>query len=279
MGINQDNSLILEPTDERMVPEYSDADTFWEHIHRYSFAAKWVRDKRVLDIASGEGYGCCGLLNAGAKRVIGVDIDEIACAHAARKYNIDARVGSAEAIPIDTASIDVAISFETIEHVPNPERFVQEISRVLSPDGLFIISTPDKNLYSPQGKDRNPYHCWEMTAEEFQTLLASAFSTISLFGQRPHSAKWWSPISLISETCPWDRIASVAQLRRRLWSKWNPQRVTPVSDVERQNPVDCILSGKGSWLERAVDWSAVRPLSRSGGWSPIFLIAVARKKN
>jgi SAM-dependent methyltransferase len=269
----------MDNTGERMVPEYSDANTFWEHIHRYSFAAKWVRDKRVLDIASGEGYGCYGLLGAGAKSVIGVDINASACAHAARKYKIDVRVGSAEAIPLETGSVDVAVSFETIEHVPNPDRFVHEISRVLTPDGLFIISTPDKNLYSPPGKERNPYHCSEMAPEEFQTLLRSTFSKISLFGQRPYSAKWWSPISLISETCPWDRLAQVAKLRRRLWSKWNPQRITPVPKVKRENPADCILNGKSLWLERAVNWSAVRPLRRSRGWSPVFLIAVAQKRN
>ncbi len=224
-----------------MVPEYSDANTFWEHIHRYNFAARWVRNKRVLDIASGEGYGCYGLLNAGAKSVIGVDIDPLACAHAARKYKIDVCVGSAEAIPIETGSVDVAVSFETIEHVPNPDRFVYEISRVLRPDGLLIISTPDKNLYSPPGKERNAYHCSEMTPDEFQALLRSAFPKISLFGQRPHSAKWWSLISVISETCPWDRLAQVAKLRRRLWSKWNPQRVTPVPEVKRQNPAELYI--------------------------------------
>src|ERR1017187_3861818 len=92
----------MEYTDERMIPEYSDTQTFWDHIHRYRFASKWVKGKRVLDIASGEGYGTFGLLSAGAKSVIGVDIDEEACAHAARKYGIDARVGSAEDIPLES---------------------------------------------------------------------------------------------------------------------------------------------------------------------------------
>jgi SAM-dependent methyltransferase len=270
---------VIYNTGERMLPEYSDADTFWEHIHRYRFAAKQVRAKRVLDIASGEGYGCSALLSAGAKSVIGIDIDALACARAARKYKIDVRVGNAEAIPIETGSIDVVVSFETIEHVQNPDRFVREISRVLTPDGLLIISTPNKNLYSPPGKVPNPYHCSEMGPEEFQALLHSAFAKISLFGQRPHSAKWWSLMSLISESCQWDRLEQVAEHRRRLWWKWNPQRVTPVPQGKRENPVDCILQGRGSWLERTLNWSAVRPLGRLRGWSPVFLVAVAEKRN
>jgi SAM-dependent methyltransferase len=268
----------IEYTGERMLPEYSDENTFWEHINRYRFAAKWAKGKRVLDIASGEGYGSRGLLGAGARSVIGVDIDESACRHAAQKYQIDARVGSAEAIPVETGSIDVAVSFETIEHVPNPARFVQEILRVLASDGLLVISTPDKNLYSPPGKDPNPYHCSEMTREDFQALLHANFPTISFFGQRPFAARWWNPISLISETSAWDRLGPTAKLRRRLWSKWNPQRVAPLSETDRQRPVDCILDGKRSLLERATNWSAVRPLSQSSSWRPVFLVAVARKK-
>src|SRR4051794_1612507 len=57
----------MEHTGERMVPESSDSNTFWEHIDRYRFASRWVKSKRVLDIASGEGYGTRGLLEAGAK--------------------------------------------------------------------------------------------------------------------------------------------------------------------------------------------------------------------
>lgn len=265
-------------TGERMVPEHSDADTFWEHINRYSFAARLVKNKRVLDIASGEGYGCAAFRSAGAKSVIGVDIDPLACAHAVRKYAIDARAGSAESIPLESGSVDVVVSFETIEHVPSPVRFMREISRVLKPDGLLVISTPDKNLYNSAGKEPNPYHCSEMTLEEFETLLHSAFSKVSLFGQRPYSAKWWSPMSLISENCPWDGLERAAKFRRRLWWEWNPQRLRPVPEAKRQNPGDCVLEDNRSWLGRAANWSAVRPLRRLRGWSPVFLIAVAQKR-
>ena len=216
--------LTMAYTDERMIPESSNSPTFWEHIHRYRFAAMWVKDKRVLDIASGEGYGSFGLLGAGAKSIIGVDVDGEACAHAARKYGIEARIGSAEEIPVETASIDVVVSFETIEHVPNPKRFVQEISRVLAPGGLLIISTPDTSLYSPAGSERNPYHCSEMTSNEFQSLLSSAFPKVRLFGQHPGPVRWWSPMRLLSESCPWDRLPQVRGIRQGLLAKWNPER-------------------------------------------------------
>jgi 2-polyprenyl-3-methyl-5-hydroxy-6-metoxy-1,4-benzoquinol methylase len=81
---------------ERMVPEVSGGMTFWEHVHRYAFACRFVAGKRVLDIASGEGYGAAALQKAGAAHVIGVDVSESACFHARTKYGIDARPGSAE---------------------------------------------------------------------------------------------------------------------------------------------------------------------------------------
>jgi SAM-dependent methyltransferase len=265
------NALIY--TGERMVPEYADSHTFWEHVSRYAFVTRWVKGQRVLDIASGEGYGCEALLKAGAKSVIGVDIDEQSCAHAVRKYNIDARVGDAENIPVETGSIDVVVSFETIEHVPNPRRFMHEILRVLSPDGMLIISTPDKSVYH----EGNPFHCSEMTSREFQSLIGEVFPNVTVFGQHPHSAKWWNPLSLISDTCQWDSLRGVHRLRRKLWSNLNGRRLNAVPEEARRRTTELILHPRISWLERILDLYAIRSLGRSCGWSPIYIIAVAYK--
>src|SRR4051794_25160393 len=134
---------MLDNTGERMVPEASNGGTFWEHIERYRFSLPYVRGKRVLDIACGEGYGSAALLKGGAKAVTGVDVAEEACAHAREKYGVNAIVGSAEAIPLPDASVDVVVSFETIEHVPNMNAFMAECHRVLVPGGRIIISTPN----------------------------------------------------------------------------------------------------------------------------------------
>src|SRR5690349_799341 len=138
--MNTSESLVLEPTAERMVPENSDLFTFWEHVYRYAFASRFVSGKRVLDIACGEGYGAAALQKAGAAQVIGVDISEAVCLHARNKYGIDARPGTAEQIPLLDRSIDVIVSFETIEHVPDPHRFLDECVRILVPGGRLIIS-------------------------------------------------------------------------------------------------------------------------------------------
>ena len=128
------NSGVTQFT-ERMVPEEAHARIFWEHVARYRFAKDFVRGKRVLDIACGEGYGASSLAKAGAASVVGVDIADDVCEHARRKYGIDARTGDAQAIPLPDRSIDLIVSFETIEHVASPAAFLQECARVLAPDG------------------------------------------------------------------------------------------------------------------------------------------------
>src|SRR5271168_5208728 len=139
-AMNDREPLVMDPTDERMVPESAGAPTFWEHVYRYAFATHFVAGKRVLDIACGEGYGAAALQKAGAARVIGVDVSESACRHACSKYGLDARPGTAEKIPLPDSSVDVIVSFETIEHVPNPIGFLDECARILTPGGRLIIS-------------------------------------------------------------------------------------------------------------------------------------------
>ena len=204
--------LVLGPTNERMIPERSDAVTFWEHIYRYAFASHFVKGKRVLDIACGEGYGTAALLGAGAAQVVGVDISEPVCVHARAKYKIDARPGSAERIPLPAGSADVVVSFETIEHVSNPDRFLDECVRVLAPGGTLIISTPNKGIYTYEGGGRNPYHCSEMTENEFALALGSRLRYLRLYTQRPRSAAWWSARALVSEDSLWTHVPGFRRL-------------------------------------------------------------------
>src|SRR5512140_990226 len=104
-------------TGERFVPG-TRGEIWMEHWHRYHFASRWVAGKRVLDIACGEGYGSA-LLARRAQSVLGVDVSPESIAHAQKAYaslaNASFVNGSCNAIPAGDASIDVAISFETLE--------------------------------------------------------------------------------------------------------------------------------------------------------------------
>ena len=173
-------------TGERLTSELI-GQTEIEHLHRYFLARHMCRGKDVLDVASGEGYGSA-LLAQVAKSVIGVELAEDVVAHANTEYgqpNVCFRQGDARELPIPDDSIDVAVSFDTIEHFDGHDRFLSEIRRVLRPGGRLVISTPDRDHYSPTGAPANPFHVLEMTRSEFSALLSRHFAHVVLALQRP----------------------------------------------------------------------------------------------
>jgi len=155
------------------------------HLHRYALALEICENKIVLDIASGEGYGS-NILCSKAKYVYGVDIDTHTVEEAKIKYkrdNLKFLVGSASAIPLDTNSLDIVVSFETLEHHDLHEEMMNEVKRVLKPNGLLLISTPDKYYYSEIRNYNNPYHVKELYKNEFIELVSKHFSHFNLYSQ------------------------------------------------------------------------------------------------
>ena len=158
-----------------------------EHYHRYLFARTLCRDRDVLDVASGEGYGAAHLAQV-ARHVTGVEYSGATTRNAAANFprdNLRFVQGDARMLPLADASVDVATSFETIEHFDRQDEFVAEIRRVLRADGCFIVSTPDRDIYSPPGTEPNPYHVREFDRAEFLDLLHCHFAFVSLVRQRP----------------------------------------------------------------------------------------------
>jgi len=186
----------LEFTGERFVPGIA-GEIAHEHWHRYLFARRQAAGRRVLDVACGEGYGSA-LLARVAQAVLGVDLDADTVAHAGERYAALANVrfvqGSATALPVPDASIDVVVSFETIEHLPRADqpRMLAEIARVLRPDGVLVLSAPNPAEYSDARGYRNPFHLHEPTRAELEALLATALPAQRWFRQRRYfgSAVW-----------------------------------------------------------------------------------------
>jgi ubiquinone/menaquinone biosynthesis C-methylase UbiE len=196
----------LEFTGERFVPGIP-GEIAHEHWHRYAFARRFVAGKRVLDVASGEGYGSM-LLAAAAGSVVGIDVDPAAVAHARAAYaqqaNIRFECGSAAALPLPDASIDAVVSFETIEHLPQAMQpaMLAEIARVLTPTGILVLSAPNPAEYSDARGYHNPFHLHEPTRDELDAMLAAAFPVRRWFRQRRYfgSALWSEQESAVVET-------------------------------------------------------------------------------
>ncbi len=172
-------------TGERMTTE-REGQVEFEHFHRYCLARDLCVGKDVLDVASGEGYGSA-LLAGVARRVSGLEIDANSVAHATAGYdlgNLEFQQGDAHVLPFSEASFDVVVSFETLEHLRDQVRFLAEVKRVLRPDGLLIISTPDRTVYSAPGQPMNRYHVLELSYPEFTDRLGGFFRHHRILRQR-----------------------------------------------------------------------------------------------
>ncbi len=176
---------MMEFTGERFVPSVT-GNIVLEHLHRYFQAREIATGKVVLDIASGEGYGSA-ILAETALSVTGVDISTEAVAHACQRYqreNLRYLIGDCAQIPLPDASVDMVVSFETIEHHDRHEEMLREIKRVLRKDGVLLISSPDKKYYSDELNYNNPYHIKELYRDEFEALISQYFKHAVYFGQR-----------------------------------------------------------------------------------------------
>jgi 2-polyprenyl-3-methyl-5-hydroxy-6-metoxy-1,4-benzoquinol methylase/uncharacterized protein YeeX (DUF496 family) len=181
-------TMQLEATGERFVADGTSAhmQVAYEHLHRYLFAREICREKVVLDIASGEGYGS-NLLAQTAKKVTGIDISTDAVSHARghyRRENLQFLSGDCSRIPLKSGSVDVVVSFETIEHITAQEKFLAQVIRVLKPGGILIISSPDKHESTDRTGHLNPFHLAELYREDFIRLLKARFRNVRPFQQR-----------------------------------------------------------------------------------------------
>ena len=171
-----------EFTGERIVPGRTVEALFREHEIRYQFAGAYVRGKDVLDVACGTGMGTEYLRRQGAKTSWGLDINREAVQFAEMNYRL-CRFAECDAsqMPIPDNSLDIVVSFETVEHLPDAAKFLLECRRVLRLGGLFICSTPNHTVYRWYG--RNPFHVREFEVEEFIDLLEGLVGQTDVFTQ------------------------------------------------------------------------------------------------
>ena len=181
----------MEFTGERFIPEKTDGIIATEHYHRYLAVIEFLKknsDKVVLDAASGSGYGT-NLMSKFSKKVYGIDISIEAVEYAKNNFsrdNIEFLNSSIESLPFEDNTIDVIVSFETIEHVDltAQNKFLNEINRVLKKDGVLIISTPNKEVYSDMVNYNNEYHVSEFTKTGFLEFLNQNFEFTRIYNQK-----------------------------------------------------------------------------------------------
>ncbi len=180
----------MELTGERFLPQMRGVIEY-EHLSRYFFVIQQIdiKGKTIIDLASGEGYGS-EILSRVAQKVIGIDISIEAVNYAKKHYergNLEFIEGDACNIPLEDNFADVFVSFETIEHHDKHHEMLSEIKRVLKPEGILIMSSPDKKYYTDIPDYKNKYHVKELYFEEFKHLIRNYFKNNYFFLQNNFS--------------------------------------------------------------------------------------------
>lgn len=141
----------------------------------------------VLDLGCGTGYGAAHLAAAhreSNRRVVALDrVFPAASArdHADRGAACFVR-GDLERLPFAAGSIDAIASFQVIEHLADAGAYLSELARVLRPDGVALVSTPNRL----ESDGENPYHLREFAADELAGVLAAHFERVEVRGIHAH---------------------------------------------------------------------------------------------
>ncbi|GDX31943.1 SAM-dependent methyltransferase [Actinomycetes bacterium] len=181
---------VMELTGERTMPG-APTESYW--FARHQVVYRWVAGRYAVgqicgDIGSGEGFGTQLLMDAGARSVFGVELDENASVHSAINYPVSNFIrANVVALPIATHSTDLIVSLQVIEHIWDVHTYLQEMHRVLRTGGILVISTPNRPVFSPglarKGTPLNPFHVEEFDAEQIQQqLTACEFAEITMLG-------------------------------------------------------------------------------------------------
>ena len=178
---------LVEFTGERVIPGQVNDDLWSEHVARYAFARRYADGKRVLDAGCGTGYGSAELAQS-ATEVTGVDIAADAIEYATASYPIPGLTfleSSCTAISLPAQSFDLVVAFEVIEHLADYRAFLKECARLLTSEGLLIVSSPNKRYYAETraATGPNPFHEHEFEAQEFVRELEQVFSNVRLMLQ------------------------------------------------------------------------------------------------
>jgi SAM-dependent methyltransferase len=182
--VEGDLSGRIGQADERFVPGSADGELIEvEHLARYLWASQLVEGRSVLDAGCGVGYGSALLARAGAADVVGIDLSAqaVEAARAGAPENTAFLVGDVHELSFEPGRFEVLVCFEVIEHVDRQDAVIAELARVLAPDGVLAISSPNRNVYPPG----NPHHLHEYVPEELRAALAAHFDHVEL--RRQHA--------------------------------------------------------------------------------------------
>ena len=163
-------------TGERVATHEGGFNPTWRrHVAAYALTARRLGPGRVIDVGCGVGHSY-ELLSP--RETVGVDVDPETLAGQAR----ETAVADMRSLPFADDSFDGAIAVHSIEHVPDPERALAEIRRVMKPGGTAVLVTPNRLTFARPDEIIDPYHFVEYDPRQLETLCRRRFGEVELAG-------------------------------------------------------------------------------------------------
>jgi SAM-dependent methyltransferase len=163
-------------TGERVTTPAARFNPTWQrHVAAYAQCAQFLGPGRVLDLGAGIGHSYDRLA---PRETVGVDIDAEALAGQDRKTV----VADMRDLPFADKSFASVLSVQSIEHVPDANPVLAEVTRVLEPGGTAVFVTPNRLTFARPDEIIDPYHYVEYDPSELKALLTPWFERVELYG-------------------------------------------------------------------------------------------------
>jgi SAM-dependent methyltransferase len=177
---------------------------YWAHLSIYRFALDLARNKRVLDVGSGSGYGS-DFLSKNAAQVLGLDASETAIKFSRDQYKQENLVYEiadlGKPLSLQDSSFELVFSSNVFEHVQNIDLLASECARVMAPDGFTVVAVPPICSEAAMAADmQNQFHVHHIPPTAWEAKLLRFFHRVTCHAHTdgpkfPTSEDRWKEIS------------------------------------------------------------------------------------
>ena len=173
--------------DDASIDAYIEAGAGIEAIAACLAVPQPERVRRMLDVGCNYGFGMDLVRHLHGWETVGVE-PSLAGARGARDLGLDIRAEYVTESTEFDELFDVVLASEVLEHVPDPKAFLRTLARLLTPDGILVLTTPAAEAVNPGNADElvlialSPgFHGFLTSVEGLERLLdAVGFASISV---------------------------------------------------------------------------------------------------
>ena len=252
----------MKLTGERVMTAEGGFNPTWQrHVAAYALADGYLPQGRLLDLGCGIGHSYHLLA---PRETVGVDISPEALAGQER----ETLVADMRELPFADGEFASVLSVQSLEHVPDPERVVAEVARVLAADGVAMFVTPNRLTLGRPDEIIDPYHFREFDSGELAALCRERFGevrSLGLFGSARYMEIFDEERAKLDRLLAKDplRLRRLVPLRAKQWlydTMLERARGKPDPRAERIEPGDFDL--REDDLAAALDVCALCTLPR-----------------